>query len=262
MVEKLFDKRLSQGRLTGVVNTKNFIRSLIKGISHRVSYPHAHQQNGAAERKHHHMVQVGLPLLAHASMPLKFWYEAFLTSTYLINSIPNKVINYDTPLERLLHQKPDYSSVRVFGCACWPNLRPYNKHKLQFRSQQCVFLGYSSLHRGFKCLDVASDHVYISLDVIFDESEFLFAKLHSNAGARLRSEILLLPSHLLNPTTSIGVAQIDDHVSDGPGFTNDIGENFDENSRFSKSNNNAGAQDGHGTNTKADPALTPTAAAP
>ncbi|KAK1646191.1 hypothetical protein QYE76_063996 [Lolium multiflorum] len=42
--------------------------------------------NGA-ERKHRHIVEVGLALLAQASMPLKFWDEAFLTATYLINII-------------------------------------------------------------------------------------------------------------------------------------------------------------------------------
>jgi histone deacetylase 1/2 len=42
------------------------------GIAHHVSCPHAHQQNGSAERKHRHIVEVGLSLLAHASMPLKF----------------------------------------------------------------------------------------------------------------------------------------------------------------------------------------------
>jgi histone deacetylase 1/2 len=42
------------------------------GITHHVSCPHAHQQNNSAERKHRHIVKVGLALLAHASMPLKF----------------------------------------------------------------------------------------------------------------------------------------------------------------------------------------------
>jgi histone deacetylase 1/2 len=42
------------------------------GIAHHVSYPHAHQQNGSAERKHHHIVEIGLALLANASMPLNF----------------------------------------------------------------------------------------------------------------------------------------------------------------------------------------------
>ena len=94
------------------------------GITHHVSCPHAHQQNGSAERKHRHIVEVGLALLANASMPLKFWDEAFLTATFLINLLPSKVINFDTSLERLLHTKPNYESLRVFGCACWPNLCP------------------------------------------------------------------------------------------------------------------------------------------
>ena len=80
------------------------------GISHHVSCPYAHQKNGSTERKHRHIVEVGLSLLAHASMPLKFWDEAFITATYIINRLPSKVINNETPLERLHHQKPDYSA--------------------------------------------------------------------------------------------------------------------------------------------------------
>jgi histone deacetylase 1/2 len=81
-------------------------------------------------------------------MPLKFWDEAFLAATCLINRTLSKVLNYVTPLEWLFNQTPDYTSLRVFGCACYPNLRPYNRHKLEFRSQQCVFLGYNNLHKG------------------------------------------------------------------------------------------------------------------
>ena len=110
--------------------------------------------------------------------------------------LPSHVINHETPVERLLHTKPDYKSLRVFGCACWPNLRPYNNRKLMFRSKQCVFLGYSAQHKGVKCLDVSTGRVYISRDVVFDETQFPFAKLHPNADALLRKEILLLPPHL------------------------------------------------------------------
>jgi hypothetical protein len=83
-----------------------------------MSCPHVHQQNGAAERKHKHIVEVGLSLLAYAFMPLKFWDEVFLSAAYLINSLPSKVIQHSTPLECLFDKKPDYSSLRVFGCAC------------------------------------------------------------------------------------------------------------------------------------------------
>jgi hypothetical protein len=58
------------------------------GIAHHVSCPHTHQQNGSAECKHRHIVETGLALLAHASVPIKFWDKAFLTATYLINRLP------------------------------------------------------------------------------------------------------------------------------------------------------------------------------
>jgi hypothetical protein len=167
------------------------------GISHQVSCPHAHQQNGSTERKHRHIIEVGLSLLVGASMPLKLWDEAFHAAIFLINRTPSKVIYYQTPLERLYKIKPNYSTRRVFGCACWPNLRPYNQRKLDFHSKECIFLCYSNIHKGFKYFEVATGRVYISRDVVFDENIYPFSKLHSNAEAKLRAGILLLPVHLL-----------------------------------------------------------------
>jgi histone deacetylase 1/2 len=141
---------------------------------------------------------VGLALLANSSMPLKFWDEAFLAATFLINILPSKVINYRTPSELLFGCKPDYMSLRVFGCACWPNLRPFNSHKLAFRSKRCVFLGYSPLHKGYKCLDISIGRIYISQDVVFDENIFPFDELHEKSGAHIRKENFLLPDHLLS----------------------------------------------------------------
>ena len=197
--QKLVERRLDKKILTmqtdwgGEYQKLNTFFQKI-GISHHVSCPHAHQQNGSAERKHRHIVEVGLSLLAQASMPLKFWDEAFLTATYLINIVPSKVINYQTPVERLFSTKPDYSFLRIFRCACWPHLRPYNSRKLEFRSKQCTFLGYSPQHKGNKCLEISTGRVYISRDVVFDESVFPFKNLHPNAGARLCQEILLPPT--------------------------------------------------------------------
>jgi hypothetical protein len=88
------------------------------GISHQVSCPHTHQQNGVAKRKHRYVVEMGLALLTHASMPLKYWDEAFLAVAYVINRTPTKLLAYDTPLHKLLGATPDYSSSSVFGYAC------------------------------------------------------------------------------------------------------------------------------------------------
>jgi hypothetical protein len=160
-------------------------------IAHQVSCTHTHQQNRTAECKHRHIVEMGLALLAHAPMPLKYWDEVFLAAVYLINHTPTKLLSYDTPLHRLLGATPDYSSFHVFGCACWPNLRPYNSHKLELRSTRCVFLEYSKIHKEFKCLDISKGHIYISRDVIFDASVFPFATLHPNAGVKYAFDIFL-----------------------------------------------------------------------
>ncbi|KAH0740811.1 hypothetical protein KY290_033854 [Solanum tuberosum] len=47
------------------------------GISHRVSCPHTHEQQGKVERKHRHIVEAGLSLLAHSSTPSRYWHFAF-----------------------------------------------------------------------------------------------------------------------------------------------------------------------------------------
>ena len=117
LVERQFDRKILalQTDWGGeYVKLNSFFTRI--GISHHVSCPHAHQQNGSAERKHRHIAEVGLALLAGASMPLKFWDEAFLTAVHIINMLPSRVINNETPMERLLHTKPDYTSSCVWVC--------------------------------------------------------------------------------------------------------------------------------------------------
>jgi hypothetical protein len=49
-------------------------------------------------------VDVGLSLLSHTSMQLKFWDEAYLTVVFLINRTPSCVIGYQSPMQCLLGQ--------------------------------------------------------------------------------------------------------------------------------------------------------------
>ncbi|KAL3652810.1 hypothetical protein CASFOL_002491 [Castilleja foliolosa] len=144
------------------------------GIVHRISCPYTPEKNGCAERKHRY-VEMGLSLLAQSDMPLKYWDDYFTTATYLINRIPAKVLNYSSPFEKLMKQKPDYKSLKVFGCLSYPHIRPYNKDKLEFRASPGVFIGYSSQYKGYKIL-LPSGKIVITRHVLFDESIFPFSK--------------------------------------------------------------------------------------
>ncbi|KAG8474677.1 hypothetical protein CXB51_031133 [Gossypium anomalum] len=51
-------------------------------------------QNGIVKHKHRQIVEVGLSMLAHASMPLSYWNDAFASDIYLINRLPSSPLGY------------------------------------------------------------------------------------------------------------------------------------------------------------------------
>lgn len=123
-----------------------------------MSCPFTPEQNGCAERKHRHIIETDLTLLFNAHMPSNFWPDAFLTAVYL----PSKNLQSTSPWQKLFSSKPNYSTLKVFGSACYPWLRPYSQHKVASRTKQCVFIGYSLNYKGYKCLDVESGRIYFS----------------------------------------------------------------------------------------------------
>ena len=67
------------------------------GIFHKISCPYTSQQNGLAERKHCHVVEMGLSLIAQSGLSQNYWVELFLTATFLINRLPTPLLNQCSP---------------------------------------------------------------------------------------------------------------------------------------------------------------------
>src|SRR5207253_917762 len=61
------------------------------------------------------------------------------------------------------------------GSLCYPNLSATTPHKLTPRLIACVFIGYPSLHKGYRCLDISTHRIIVSRHVVFDEFVFPFA---------------------------------------------------------------------------------------
>lgn len=101
-------------------------------------------------------METGLTLFAQAKMPISLWWEAFHTTSFLINRMPTSVLNNLSPYQKLHHKILNYDFLRIFGCACYPLFRPYNQHKLDFHSKKCLLIGYSPLYKGYQCLDKIS----------------------------------------------------------------------------------------------------------
>lgn len=114
-------------------------------------------------------------LLFQASLPAQYWVEGLHTAPYLLNRFLTKTISAPSPYVALLGTEPSCEHLRVFGCACYPNMSATAPHKLAPRSIRCTFLGYSSDHEAYHCLDPSINRIIISRHVIFDETYFSFS---------------------------------------------------------------------------------------
>lgn len=178
------------------------------GILSEYSCPHTSEQNGRAERKHRHIVETGLTLLAHGSLPLCYWWDAFQTAAHIINGLPTPTLRGKSPMQILFKKHLNFTDLKVFGCTCFPYLKPYNTHKFNFRTEKCVYLGPSPQHKGHRCL-TTTDRIIISRNVAFNELEFPFATgfgqfdTHASPVRHppiLSSTIQTFPSHpILSP---------------------------------------------------------------
>jgi hypothetical protein len=152
LVENFFSHTIKAIQTDGggeFIPLQRFLAS--SGISYRQTCPHTHHQDGSVERRHHQIVDTGLALLVHSGVPFKHWDDAFDTVCFLINRLPT-VTRPKSPFELLFGKSPDYRFLKMFGCECWPYLRPYNSHKFSFHSKSCLFLGYSKPHLGTNVL--------------------------------------------------------------------------------------------------------------
>ncbi|KAE8693687.1 hypothetical protein F3Y22_tig00110794pilonHSYRG00085 [Hibiscus syriacus] len=155
-----------------------------QGIVHRLSCPHTSEQNGIVECKHRHIVELALVLLAQAAMPIKYWSYAVVSAVSLINRLPTKVLQGLSPFEKLMHKKPDYKMMKVFGCQCFPYLRPFHNYKLEFRSRACAA-------NDNMCTSNESSILSPSLTIVADPRQSLFHAaspvVHQNENSSTQS---------------------------------------------------------------------------
>jgi hypothetical protein len=179
---------------------QSFLQS--KGIISQCSCSYTPQQNGVAERKNRHLLDVVRTLLIENSVPPKFWVEALITATYLINRLPSQVLGLESPYFRLHHCPPIYTNLHTFGCVCFMHLPPPHRNKLSAQSIRCAFLGYSITQKGYLCFDPHTNRVHVSRNVIFFENQCLFP-LPSSSATSLAS----LPS--FDDSSHLQSAQVD-----------------------------------------------------
>ena len=136
-----------------------------EGIIHESSCVNTPQQNGVAERKNGHLLAVTRALLFQQHVPKSYWGEAVLTSTHIINRLPSTTLGLKTPMEVLSSFYPNVQTSnnltpRIFGCTSFVHVHNNNRGKLDPRAIKCIFVGYSSTKKGYKCYHPATKRFF------------------------------------------------------------------------------------------------------
>ncbi|KAI5323105.1 hypothetical protein L3X38_032177 [Prunus dulcis] len=109
-----------------------------QGIIHQTTTPFTSQQNDVSEHKNRHRVQ-----------------------------------DFKTPLDVLCAHTPPVSvsklPPKVFGCIAYVHIYSHQQSKLDPCALHCVFIGYSTTQKGYKCYAPSSQKVQVTLDVTFHE---------------------------------------------------------------------------------------------
>lgn len=140
------------------------------GILHQITAPYSPQQNGLAERMNRTIVEKVRCMLADAKLSKSFWAEAVSTAVKIINLVPNTV-NKISPDEIWFGCKPDFLSLKVFGCIAMVHIPNEKRKKLDKKSQKCVFVGYADNAKAYRLFNTVTKKIVISRDVAFFETD-------------------------------------------------------------------------------------------
>jgi hypothetical protein len=141
------------------------------GIKQEFSSPITPQQNGVVERKNRVIQEMARVMIHSRNLAQHFWGEAVNTACHIINRVYLRPETNKTPYEIWRGKKPTVKYFKTFGSKCYILRDLENLGKFDSKSDEGIFLGYSTNSRAYKIFNKRTETVMESINVVVDDEE-------------------------------------------------------------------------------------------
>jgi len=142
---------------------------LFYGIQQEFSSPITPQQNGVVERKNIVIQEMARVMIHSKNLAQHFWGEVVNTPCHIINRVYLRSETSKTPYEIWRCKKPIVKCFRILGSECYILRDRANLEKFDPKSDEGIFLGYSTNSRAYKVYNTRTKTVMESINVVIDD---------------------------------------------------------------------------------------------
>ena len=114
------------------------------------------------------MIDYARTLMMEKNVAVNYWREVVSAIVYTLNRVQIEKGTNATPFELWYGHSPNVKHFKVFGCNFYI-LKESRNRKFDAKSDEGIFLGYSTRSKAYKCLNVNTNKVVKSENVKFDE---------------------------------------------------------------------------------------------
>ena len=101
--------------------------------------------------------------MAQANLPISYWGGILLTTTYVLNQVPSKIVAY-TLYELWNNRKPDLNNLQLWGSTTYVHNPSHKYGKLGPRGRKCIFIRYSEHSKGYVFIGKHEDETITKLE--------------------------------------------------------------------------------------------------
>ena len=157
-----------------------------KGITIIRSVPHAHQQNGRAERIIRTLMEKAETMRLQACLPQSYWEFALDYATHIYNRTPMRRLAWRTPYQYMTDKVPSLNYLRVFGSAAYVFIpAEVRVNKMSQKSELMTFIGLAPGGHGWLFMRSPNNVVFTAAQTTSDK--YLFPGLEKSCPGRSTS---------------------------------------------------------------------------